>query len=114
MHRNLKRVLLFFGASVTLTSLGTAIYPRIYAFNQASQGALIASNRAVNCRIITPAIVPNLIPLDSKSGRPLVSGTTVCDWNGNTGQINGSGAIDFVRQGETDVIVKILKVRGLK
>ena len=114
MHRNLKRIGLGCLLSTAIVSLGTAIHPRIYAFNQASQGALIASNRAVNCRIINPAVIPNLIPLDSKSGRPLNSGTAVCDWNGNTGQINGTGAIDFVKQGDIAAITKTLMGRGLK
>ena len=95
-------------------SLGTAIYPRVYAWNQVSQGVLIASNRAANCRIVIPAVSPNLIPIDTKSGRPLVAGTAVCDWNGNTGQINGSGAIDYVKQGDTTAIVATLKQRGFK
>ena len=114
MHRNLKRVGLACLFSISTVSLGTAIYPRVHAFNEASQGTLIAGNRAANCRIITPAVAPNLIPTDAKSGRPLVSGTAVCDWNGNTGQINGTGAIDFVKQGDTAAITKTLTGRGLR
>ena len=114
MNRSLKRIALGCVLSVSTVSLGTAIYPRVYAFNTSSQGVLIASNRAANCRIITPAVSPNLIPTDAKSGRPLVSGTAVCDWNGNTGQINGTGAIDFVKQGDTAAITKTLIRRGFK
>lgn len=92
----------------------TAIYPRIYAFNEDTQGALIAGNRAANCLILTPGVKPNLIPVDAKSGRQLNPGTAVCDWNGNTGQINGSGAIDYVKQGDISAITKTLTGRGLK
>ena len=112
--RQLKRISLGCLLSASVVSVGAAIYPRVYAFNEVSQGVLIASNRAANCRIITPAVAPNLIPTDAKSGRPLVSGTAVCDWNGNTGQINGTGAIDYVKQGDIAAISTILKGRGFK
>jgi len=112
--RTLKRIGLGCLLATSVASLGTAIYPRVYAWNQVSQGVLIASNRAANCRVIYPSVRPNIIPIESKSGRPLTSGTAVCDWSGNTGQINGTGAIDYVRQGDMGAIVATLKQRGFK
>ena len=112
--RTLKRIGLGCLLATSVASLGAAIYPRVYAFNQVSQGVLIASNRAANCRIISPGVRPNIIPIETSSGKPLTSGTAVCDWSGNTGQINGTGAIDYVRQGDTAAIVTMLKQRGFK
>lgn len=112
--RTLKRIGLGFSFVTSVGSLGTAIYPRIYAWNQVSQGVLIASNRAANCRIVEPSVRPNIIPLEAKSGQKLTAGTAVCDWNGSTGQINGYGAIDYVKQGDPAAIVATLKQRGFK
>ena len=112
--RTLKRIGLGCLLATSVGSLGAAIYPRVYAWNQVSQGVLIASNRAANCRIIYPAVRPNIIPIESTSKQPLTSGTFVCDWNGNTGQINGYGAIDYVKQGDMTAIVATLKQRGFK
>lgn len=91
-----------------------AVYPRIYAWNESATAATIATQRAANCRIITPSVTVNTIPLDSKSGRPLPAGSHVCDWTGTTAQINGTGAVDFIKVGQTEAIASILKSRGFK
>jgi hypothetical protein len=114
MNHKLKRILLFTGMGMAASSCVATIAPRVIAWNEASQGALIASSRAVNCRVLNGAIEPNIIPLDGKTGRPLPPGTHVCDWQGNTGQINGTGAIDFLKQGQSETIATVLKSRGFK
>jgi hypothetical protein len=111
--RRLKRAGLALLTAASLGSLGAAIYPRIYAWNQVSQGVLIASSRSANCRLLRPSVLPNIIPLDD-AGNELPPGTFVCDFSGNTGQINGFGAVDYVRQGDTSAIVHDLKQRGFK
>jgi hypothetical protein len=64
--------------------------------------------------VLTGPIVPNIIPIDSKTSKPLPPGTHVCDWQGMTGQINGSGAVDFLKQGQSETIAQTLKSRGFK
>lgn len=114
MNHQAKRVgLITLGVAAIGCFLGSA-YPRIYAWNEASTAAMIASQRAANCRILSGPVQPNTIPVDAKSRNPLNSGTHVCFWDGSTGQINGTGAIDFVKQGSTETIIKILQSRGLK
>lgn len=114
MHHNAKRLgLAVLGAGAIGCFLGAA-YPRIYAWNEASTAVTIATQRAANCRIISPAVQVNTIPVDGKSGRTLPSGTHVCDWSGVTGQINGTGAVDFVKVGQAESIANVLKSRGFK
>ena len=91
-----------------------AAYPRIYAWNESATAATIATQRASNCRIISPAVQVNTIPVDGKSGRTLPAGSHVCSWDGVTGQINGAGAVDFVKVGQAESIATILKSRGFK
>ena len=114
MNHHTKRVLLIGGSSLSFSACVATIAPRVIAWNDASQGALIASSRAVNCRVLNGSIEPNSIPLDAKSKRPLPPGTHVCDWAGMTAQINGTGAIDFLKQGQTEAIAASLKSRGFK
>ena len=114
MKHSPKRVLLFAGLAASLGSCLGVIAPRIIAWNEASQGALIASFRAVNCRVLTSTLRPNIIPMDGQTGKPLPPGSHVCDWQGMTGQINGSGAVDFLKQGQSETIVQTLKSRGFK
>jgi hypothetical protein len=114
MHHNAKRIgLITLGAAAIGCFLGSA-YPRIYAWNEVSNAATIALQRSANCRVLNGPVVPNTIPIDAKSGRPLAPGTHVCDWNGLTGQINGTGAIDYVKSGQAEAMVAALKARGLK
>ncbi len=114
MNHQAKRVgLLTLGAAAIGCFLGSA-YPRIYAWNQASTAATIATQRAANCRILSGPVEANTIPVDAKSGRPLAPGTHVCSWDGLTGQINGTGAIDYVKQGHTETIAQTLRTRGFK
>ena len=114
MNHHTKRVLLIGGSALSFAACLATIAPRVFAWNQASQGALIAASRAVNCRVLNGSIEPNSIPVDAKSKRPLPPGTHVCDWQGNTGQVNGAGAIDFLKQGQTEAIAATLKSRGFK
>jgi hypothetical protein len=114
MNHHSKRIILLSGSVLSLGACVATIYPRVIAWNEASQGALIASSRAVNCRVLNGAIEPNTIPNDAQSKRPLPPGTHVCDWQGNTGQINGTGAIDFLKQGQSEAIAQTLKSRGFK
>jgi hypothetical protein len=114
MHHQAKRVALVTLASAAIGCFLGSAYPRIYAWNQASTAATIASQRAANCRILLGSVEPNTIPVDGKSGRPLAPGTHVCDWNGVTGQINGTGAIDYVKAGQAETIIATLKSRGFK
>ena len=114
MNHHTKRVLLIGGSALSFAACLATIAPRVMAWNQASQGALIASSRAVNCRVLTSTIEPNIIPIDGKTKRPLAPGVHICDWAGMTGQINGTGAIDFLKQGQTEAITATLKSRGFK
>ena len=114
MNHQTKRVLLIGGSALSFASCVATIAPRVIAWNDASQGALIASARAVNCRVLTSTIEPNVIPIDGKTKRPLAPGTHVCDWAGMTAQINGTGAVDFLKQGQTEAIADTLKSRGFK
>ena len=114
MNHNAKRLGL---AVLSVGSIGcflSAAYPRIYAWNEVSSAATIATQRAANCRIITPSVQVNTIPVDGKSGRPLPAGSHVCDWAGVTGQINGTGAVDYIKVGQGEAIANILKSRGFK
>ena len=113
MRHPIKRILIGMGCAASVGATLATIAPRIYAWNQASQGALIAAQRAANCRVLDGPVVPNIIPLDGK-GRSLPPGTHVCDWQGMTGQINGTGAIDFLKQGQSETIAQTLKSRGFK
>ena len=114
MNHHTKRVLLIGGSALSFAVCIATIAPRVIAWNQASQGALIASSRAVNCRVLNSTIEPNVIPIDGKTKRPLPPGTHVCDWAGMTGQINGANAVDFLKQGQTESIAATLKSRGFK
>jgi hypothetical protein len=114
MNHHSKRILLLGGSVLAFGACVYTIAPRIIAWNEASQGALIASSRAVNCRVLGTSIVPNTIPVDGQTKRPLPPGTHVCDWSGMTGQINGTGAIDFLKQGQSETIAQTLKSRGFK
>ena len=114
MNHHTKRVVLIGGSALSFAACIATIAPRIIAWNDASQGALIASSRAVNCRVLTSTIEPNVIPIDGKTKRPLAPGVHVCDWAGMTGQINGAGAVDFLKQGQTEAISGTLKSRGFK
>ena len=111
--RTLKRIGLGCLLTASLGSLGSSIYPRVYAFNQASQGALIASTRAANCRVLKSNLIPNETPVD-ELGKPFPAGTTFCDRNGLTGQATDKGAIGYPKQGDTAAIIKILETRGFK
>jgi len=114
MNHSTKRILLIGGCALSGVSCISTIAPRVIAWNDASQGALIASARAVNCRVLTSTLEPNVIPIDGKTKRPLPPGTHVCDWAGMTAQINGAGAVDFLKQGQTEAIAQNLKSRGFK
>ena len=107
-----KRILLFGGTCVSFSVCVMKIAPRVIAWNTASQGALIASTRAATCRTLDRPISRNTIPVDGKTGRTLPPGTFLCDWEGMTGQINGTGAIDYLKQGQSEEIAKTLKSRG--
>ena len=112
MNHHTKRVLLIGGSALSFAACIATIAPRVMAWNQASQGALIASSRAVNCRVLTSTLEPNVIPIDGKTKRPLAPGVHVCDWAGMTAQINGAGAVDYLKQGQTEAIAATLKSRG--
>gem|GEM_PF-490297 len=112
MNHHTKRVVLIGGSTLSFAACIATIAPRVMAWNDASQGALIASSRAVNCRVLNSTIEPNVIPIDGKTKRPLAPGVHVCDWAGMTGQINGTGAVDFLKQGQTEAIAATLKSRG--
>lgn len=114
MNHLTKRILLIGGCSISSVACLSTVAPRVIAWNQSSQGVLIASSRAMNCRVLNGSIEPNSIPLDFKTKRPLPPGTHVCDWQGMTGQINGTGAIDFLKQGQSESIATTLKERGFK
>ena len=114
MNHHTKRVVLISGSTISLAACIVTIFPRVMAWNDASQGVLIASSRAVNCRVLNGSIEPNSIPVDGKTKRPLPSGVHVCDWSGMTGQINGTGAVAFLKQGQTEAIAATLKSRGFK
>ena len=114
MNHHTKRVLLIGGSILSFAACLATIAPRVIAWNDASQGALIASSRAVNCRVLNGNIEANTIPLDHLTQHPLPPGTHVCDWQGNTGQVNGTGAIDFLKQGQSEAIAATLKSRGFK
>jgi hypothetical protein len=114
MNHHVKRIALGCLGASAIASFIAAAYPRIYAWNEASTAATIATQRAANCRILNGPVIANTIPVDGKTGHPLSSGVHVCYWDGSTGQINGTGAIDFVKQGSTESIAQILKARGLK
>ena len=102
------------GSALSFAACVATIAPRVIAWNDASQGALIASSRSVNCRVLTSTLEPNVIPIDGKTKRPLPPGTHVCDWAGMTAQINGAHAVDFLKQGQTEAIASTLKSRGFK
>ena len=114
MNHSTKRILLVGGCALSGVACIATIAPRVFAWNEASQGALIASNRAVNCRVLTSTLEPNVIPIDGKTKRPLPPGTHVCDWAGMTGQINGANAVDWLKQGQSESIAATLKSRGFK
>ncbi len=90
-----------------------ALYPRLDAFNRTSTGHQIAMARAETCQVVN-SIRPNTIPLDGKTKRPLNPGTHICDFAGNTAQINGYGAIDWVKSGQPEQIAAKLTQRGFK
>lgn len=114
MNHLTKRIILFGGLTLSSVACVSTILPRVMAWNESSQGVLIASSRSLNCRVLTTPIVPNSIPVDGKTKRPMPPGTHICDWQGNTGQINGTGAIDFLKQGQSEAISSTLKERGFK
>ena len=114
MNHSTKRILLIGGCALSGVACIATISPRVIAWNDASQGALIASARAVNCRVLTSTLEPNIIPIDGKTKRPLPPGTHVCDWAGMTGQINGTGAVGFLKQGQTESIAATVISRGFK
>ena len=114
MNHSTKRILLIGGCALSFAACIATIFPRVMAWNDASQGALIASARAVNCRVLTSTLEPNVIPIDGRTKRPLPPGTHVCDWAGMTAQINGAHAVDFLKQGQTEAIAATLKSRGFK
>lgn len=107
-----KRVLIFGASCASVAACVTTIAPRVIAWNLASQGVLIASTRAATCRPLDSPIAPNTIPIDGKTGRTLPPGTYICDWEGMTGQINGTGTIDYLKQGQAEEIAKTLISRG--
>lgn len=113
MDRPTKRLGLAGLATLTIASISAGIYPRVSAWNQASNAALIAGQRATNCRVLNGSLVANTIPVD-EHGRPLPAGTHVCDWNGMTGQATATGAIGYLKQGNTEEIIKTLESRGFK
>ncbi len=114
MSHQTKRIALGCLGVGAIISFLVSAYPRIYAWNEASSSATIATQRAANCKILDGSVQANTIPIDSKTKRPLSPGVHVCHWDGSTGQINGTGAIDFVKQGSTEAIAAILKSRGFK
>jgi hypothetical protein len=113
MNHHSKRILLLGGSVLAFGACAVTIAPRIIAWNEASQGALIASQRVAKCLVLNGPIVPNSVPTNGKGG-PLPPGTFICDWQGMTGQVNGTGAIDFLRQGQPEAISDALKARGFK
>lgn len=113
MNHTGKRLSIGLLASVAVGTTLAAIYPRVYAFNVASSSAVIANQRAANCRVLKGNLQPNTIPLDAK-GKPLPAGVHVCDWQGMTGQITSTGAIGYVKQGSSKEIAKTLESRGFK
>lgn len=112
MNHTTKRSLLIGCGLLSCTACIASITPRVVAWNDASQGVLIASSRSLNCRVLDGPIEANIIPLDGTTKRPLPSGTHVCDWLGNTAQINSSGAVDYLKQGQSESISATLKTRG--
>lgn len=103
-------------ATLAAASIGTtlaALHPRIAAFNQTSQGHQIAMSRAETCAVVG-SVEANTIPLDSKTGRKLPAGTYICDFAGNTAQVNGTGAMDWVRSGQPEQVAAKLKQRGFR
>ncbi len=114
MNHQAKRSLLLGCSSLSFAACIATIAPRVIAWNEASQGALIASSRAVNCRVLTSSIEKNTIPVDGQTKRPFPPGTHICDWQGMTGQINGTGTIDYLKQGQSESIAATLKSRGFK
>ena len=114
MNHTTKRTLLLGCGLLSCTACIATITPRVVAWNEASQGVIVASARSLNCRVLTGNIEPNSIPLDYKTKRPLPPGSHVCDWQGNTAQINSSGAVDYLKQGQTESIASTLKTRGFK
>ncbi|MGI0495097.1 hypothetical protein ACN4EG_25210 [Alkalinema pantanalense CENA528] len=113
MNHTGKRFSLGLLGAIAIGSTLAAIYPRVYAWNVAASSAVIASQRAANCRVLIGNLQPNSIPLDQK-GKPLPPGTHVCDWQGLTGQITAGNAIGYVKQGDSKAIAEILKSRGFK
>lgn len=113
MNRNIKRFVLGSLAFTSFIAMGASIYPRVYAFNEAAQGALIASNRAANCRVLKGNLVPNSTPVDTR-GKTFPAGTHICDWEGLTGQTTDKGAIGYIKQGDSAAIAKTLEGRGFK
>lgn len=109
-----KRILLASGFCLSTAACATTIAPRVIAWNIASQGVLVASSRATNCRLLNSPIAPNTIPVDEKTLKPLPPGTHICDWEGLTAQVNGAGVVDYLRQGQPEEISKTLKQRGFK
>ena len=100
-------------AAATLGATLAALYPRLDTFNRTSQGHQIAMARAETCQVLNFVQV-NTIPIDGQTKRPLASGTLVCDYRGNTAQINGYGAADWVRTGQPEQIAAKLTARGFK
>jgi hypothetical protein len=100
-------------AAASVGATIAALHPRLVAFNQTSQGHQIAMARAETCAVVG-FVEANSIPLDSKTKRRLPAGTFTCDFYGNTSQINGRGASDWVRSGQPEQIAAKLKQRGFK
>jgi hypothetical protein len=100
-------------AAASLGATIAALHPRIYAFNQSSQGHQIAMARAETCAVVG-FVEANSIPIDRKTKRKLPAGTFTCDFQGNTAQINGYGASAWVKSGQPEQISAKLKQRGFK
>ena len=113
MRHQVKRIMLGAGAAVSVGTALAAVQPRIVAWNTASQATLIASQRAASC-VPLNFVKSNSIPTDYVSRQPFEPGTLVCDWQGRTGQINGYGAIDYVRQGQAQQINATMTSRGFR
>ena len=102
-------------AALAAASIGaslSALQPRLYAFNQSSQGHQIAMSRAETCLLTSLPIVANEIVLD-KSGRKLPDGTFLCDTRGNTVQVTNGGASGYLKSGQPELITAKLRQRGL-
>jgi hypothetical protein len=118
MNRRNQVLLLGVGSIGSLGCFLWAANPRIVAWNQTANAALIAQQRAATCVIVSHTISPGMIVFNGKSetgkdGIWMTPGTLICDRRGNTAQVTSRGRVHYIRSAPPELLEPILDKRGM-